>query len=87
MLKKNRVCHFMQIISIRDNLLEISNPVFWGKIKTNFIELASAEFALRMQIVKFDHVFMFLLPVFLSLSLSVSLSLSLSLSLSVMFLI
>ena len=28
-----KIGHFMQIVSNGDNLLEISNPVFWGKNK------------------------------------------------------
>ena len=31
--KKNRIWHFMQIVSIGDNLHEMPNPVFWGKKK------------------------------------------------------
>ena len=28
---ENRIGHFMQIVSIADNLHELSNPVFWKK--------------------------------------------------------
>ena len=28
---ENRIWHFMQIVSIGDNLHEMSNPVFWKK--------------------------------------------------------
>ena len=28
---QNRICHFMQIVSIGDNLYDMSNPVFWEK--------------------------------------------------------
>ena len=29
--QENRIRHFMQIVSIGDNLHEMSKPVFWGK--------------------------------------------------------
>ena len=35
----------MQIVSIGDNLHDISNPVFWEKYKKNIISLSSAELA------------------------------------------
>ena len=28
---ENRLCYFMQIVSLGDNLHEITNPIFWGK--------------------------------------------------------
>ena len=33
----------MQILSIGDNLHEMSNPVFWEKIRKKKIEMSSAE--------------------------------------------
>ena len=33
---ENKICHFMQIISIGDNLHEISKPVFWEKLTKYF---------------------------------------------------
>ena len=30
---ENKICHFMQIVSIGDNLHEMSNLVSWGKKK------------------------------------------------------
>ena len=39
----------MQIVFLRDNLHEISKPIFWGKmIKNNNINLLSAEIAQRV---------------------------------------
>ena len=35
----------MQIVSIGDNLHEMSNPVFWEKIKKYIVNLSSAELA------------------------------------------
>ena len=43
----------MQIVSLGDNLPEISKPIFWEKIK-NVINLLSAEFAHSM--VRVDYV-------------------------------
>ena len=31
--KENRIWHFMQIVSLGDNLHEMSNPVFWEKLE------------------------------------------------------
>ena len=28
---ENRICHFMQVVSIGYNLIEMSKPIFWGK--------------------------------------------------------
>ena len=38
---ENRIWHFMQIVSLGDNLHEMSNPVFWEKIRkiTSFCRL------------------------------------------------
>ena len=33
---ENRIQHFMQIVSVRHNVHEISNPVFLGKIRNIF---------------------------------------------------
>ena len=44
-----RTCHFFQIVSIGDNLHEMSNPVFWDKKNIN---LSSAELAKRVVKVK-----------------------------------
>ena len=33
---ENRVWHFMQIVSIGDNLHEMPNPVYWENIETIF---------------------------------------------------
>ena len=41
---ENRVWHFMQVVSIGDNLHEMSQPVIWEN-KKNVISLSSAEFA------------------------------------------
>ena len=30
---ENRLCHFMQIVSLGDNLLEMSKPISWKKIR------------------------------------------------------
>ena len=38
----------MQIVSIGDNLHEMSVSVFWGKNKKNVISLSSAELAKRV---------------------------------------
>ena len=35
----------MQIVSFGDNLHEMSDPIFLGKIRKNIITLSSAEFA------------------------------------------
>ena len=35
----------MQIVPNGDNLLEMTNPVFWGKNKKNITNLSSAELA------------------------------------------
>ena len=35
----------MQIVSLGDNLHEISNPIFWENVQKNIIYLSSAEFA------------------------------------------
>ena len=43
--RENRVRHFKQIFSNRDNLHEMSNPVFWENKKN--INLLSAEYAQR----------------------------------------
>ena len=40
----------MQIISIGDNLHEVSNPVYWGTYKKNITNLSSAEYAKRVVI-------------------------------------
>ena len=42
----------MQIVSNRDSLLEMSNPVFWEKNKKNIMNLLSAELAQRAVKVK-----------------------------------
>ena len=47
MFRKNRFGHFMQNVSNRGNLHEMSNPVFWQKIRKN-INLSSTEFAQRV---------------------------------------
>ena len=41
---ENRLWHFMQIVSLGDNLHEMSEPVFW-KNKKNAINLSSPELA------------------------------------------
>ena len=33
---ENRICYFMQIVSIGDNLHEMSNPVLWEKSEKIF---------------------------------------------------
>ena len=38
----------MQIVSLGDNLHEISKPIFWEKLRKNIINLYSAEFAQNM---------------------------------------
>ena len=43
----------MQMVSIEDNLHDISKPVFWEKIKKiSIIKLSSAEFAQEVVTVK-----------------------------------
>ena len=37
---ENRIWHFIQIVSIGDNLYEMSNPVFWEKNKKNRANLS-----------------------------------------------
>ena len=32
---EKRIWHFMKIVSLRDNLQEMSNPIFWEKNKKN----------------------------------------------------
>ena len=39
---ENRIWHFMQIISLGDNLYEMSNPVCWEKLEKYF-KMSSAE--------------------------------------------
>ena len=47
---KNRIRHFMQIVSHRDNLQEMSNPAFFfSKKKKHIISLSSAQFAQSSQ--------------------------------------
>ena len=41
-LPENRICQFMQIVSIGDNLHEMSKPVFWGKYGKYF-KMSSTE--------------------------------------------
>ena len=48
---ENRFWHFMQIVSIGDNLHEMSNPVM-GKNKKNITDLSSAEYAERVVRIK-----------------------------------
>ena len=48
---ENRIWHFMQIVSLGDNLHEISNPGFWENKKI-IINLSSAELAKRVVKVK-----------------------------------
>ena len=43
---ENRLCHFMQIVSLGDNLYEMPKPSFLGKKKS--VSLSSAEFARRL---------------------------------------
>ena len=40
---ENRIWHFMQIVSIGDNLHELSNPVFWEK-KEKYFKMSAAEY-------------------------------------------
>ena len=42
----------MQIVSIRDNMHEMSNPIFWEKVREHIINLSSAELAQRVVMVK-----------------------------------
>ena len=44
----------MQIVSIGDNLHEMSNPVFWEKNKKNINSLSSAELQ-RVVTIKMSH--------------------------------
>ena len=44
-LPENRIRHFMQIVSIGDNLHEMSYPFFLEKNRKNIINLSSAEIA------------------------------------------
>ena len=47
-LSPNRIWHFMHSVSYWDNLHEMSNPLLWGKIRTNITSLSSAEFVYSM---------------------------------------
>ena len=52
----------MQIVSLGDNLHEMSNPVFWEKVRKIFQDI-SAEFAQRVVKVKialFIHMYYFI---------------------------
>ena len=57
-LPENRICHFMQIISITDNLHEMPNAffsfilIFFGKNKKHIINVSSSELAKRVVKVK-----------------------------------
>ena len=48
---KNRLWHFMQIVSTWDNMHEMSRPIFWEN-KLNIIHWSSAEFAHGVVMVK-----------------------------------
>ena len=41
---ENRIRHFMQIVSIGDNLHEMSNPVFWENTGDNLHEVSNPVF-------------------------------------------
>ena len=40
----NRICRIMQIVSLGDNLHDMSIPIFWGKTQKSIINLSSSEF-------------------------------------------
>ena len=39
---ENRIWHLMQIVSIEDNLHEMSNPIFWKK-EEKYFNMSSAD--------------------------------------------
>ena len=45
----------MQIVSLGDNLLEMSNPFCWANYKKNAISLSSAELALSAVSIKNNY--------------------------------
>ena len=49
--KKEMVWHFLQSISIANNLHEMSNPIFWGKFN-KYHQFFAAEVAQRVEKVK-----------------------------------
>ena len=49
--RKNRLDDFLQIISIANNLHEMSNPIFWGKFN-KYHQFFVAEVAQRVEKVK-----------------------------------
>ena len=49
---ENRFWHFMQIVSIGENLHEMSKPVFWEEKKEKYFKMLSAELAKRVVKVK-----------------------------------
>ena len=41
---ENRIWHFLQIVSIGDNLHEMLKPIFWEKLEKYFDKLSTENF-------------------------------------------